>query len=251
MKNKVVLSGLFLLLYTIPFIAQDNNQDEIKFHKMPVFTGEIVFNEGTQPVSSVLEIHEFIIDGGQRISDLRLPKEGIFLIQLKGGELATIINGERQERNVNEFWVVDAATQMEYMTEDDSAILKIYVLDENYQKTRANKSISSSVTLEQSNFSELTENLFARTAHIIGNPNNPIATVIDMNVGPGLITDPAQLAGPVQLQVISGSTNISVNDKQEDLALGGTTAIGEGEEFIIDNRNGQAPVKLRAMVFPR
>lgn len=67
-------------------------------------------------------IKNWIVDGGQEIEDF--PERGFLVVQLRGGELTTIINGERQHRQEDEFWTVPEGAVMGLETEDDSAIIQ-------------------------------------------------------------------------------------------------------------------------------
>lgn len=69
-----------------------------------------------------LVIHNWIVPGGTEIE--RFPVEGFAVVQLRGGELVTVIGGERQERAEDEFWVIPAGATMAVETEDDSAVLQ-------------------------------------------------------------------------------------------------------------------------------
>jgi hypothetical protein len=74
-----------------------------------------------------VQIHQWIIEGGQKIS---IPVEGTMLIELKAGELATIIAGTRIERREGEFWTVAEGTIISFETGDDSAVIETTVVSD-------------------------------------------------------------------------------------------------------------------------
>lgn len=83
-----------------------------------------------QLVEVQVTIHNWIIDNQQRIAALPLPTQGYLITQLRGGELITIINGQRQERRQDEFWTTPAERQLGLETSDDSAIIQTVVIKE-------------------------------------------------------------------------------------------------------------------------
>jgi quercetin dioxygenase-like cupin family protein len=71
-------------------------------------------------------IRNWIIERGQTIA--RFPEEGFLIVQLRGGQVATVIDGQRQERHEDEFWTVPAGSSMSIETGNDSAALQIMVV---------------------------------------------------------------------------------------------------------------------------
>ena len=62
---------------------------------------------------------------------LPLKATGGFLIyELRAGKLTTIINGNRQERRLGEFWIVGPTDTVTLETEDDSVVLQTIHLAE-------------------------------------------------------------------------------------------------------------------------
>lgn len=66
-------------------------------------------------------VQQIIIDPMQRGL---LPTTGETLVELKAGDLITVIGGQRRERTEGEFWTVPAGTRMLVETEDDAAIIE-------------------------------------------------------------------------------------------------------------------------------
>lgn len=71
-------------------------------------------------------IRNWIIDRGQVIS--RFPESGFLIVQLRAGEVVTVIDGQRQERLEDEFWTVPAGSAMAVETRKESAILQTTVV---------------------------------------------------------------------------------------------------------------------------
>lgn len=71
-------------------------------------------------------IRNWIIDSRQQIP--RFPEEGFMIVQLRGGQLATVIDGKRQERREGEFWTVPVGSSMSVETGNDSATLQTMVV---------------------------------------------------------------------------------------------------------------------------
>jgi hypothetical protein len=71
-------------------------------------------------------IRNWIVDRGQVISPF--PESGFLIVQLRAGEVVTVIDGQRQERLEDEFWTVPAGSAMAVETRKESAILQTTVV---------------------------------------------------------------------------------------------------------------------------
>ena len=108
---------------------------------IPRFQGAVAV-EGAAPAAALtageipaaanvsVDIRNWTIAGGTEVEELPLPVAGMTIVQLRAGEITTIIDGKRQERNEGEFWTVPAGVKMSLETEDDSAILQTIVVAE-------------------------------------------------------------------------------------------------------------------------
>ena len=67
-------------------------------------------------------IRNWIIPNRQRIQ--QFPEGGFMIVQLRGGELTTVIAGKREERREDEFWTVPAGASMSIETGNESAIIQ-------------------------------------------------------------------------------------------------------------------------------
>jgi hypothetical protein len=74
-----------------------------------------------------IQVHQWIIEGMQEIS---IPVEGTMLIELKAGELTTIIAGTREERHEGEFWTAPKGDTMIFETKDDSAVIETTIVSD-------------------------------------------------------------------------------------------------------------------------
>lgn len=93
------------------------------------FRGQARLSTGETTVVEV-DVRNWTIGGGARLDALPLPIQGLMVVQLRGGTLTTIINGNRRERFEGEIWTVPTSVPMGVETEDDSAILQTVVMAE-------------------------------------------------------------------------------------------------------------------------
>jgi hypothetical protein len=73
-------------------------------------------------------VRNWIIDNRRQVA--KFPEKGFMVVQLRGGELATTIDGKRQQRKEDEFWTVRAGSAMGVETGNDSAIVQILAITE-------------------------------------------------------------------------------------------------------------------------
>ena len=123
-RAKLILSVLSVasLFALAPAFAQENQQQLVR--------SRIIFDGRTQMRDAKAEnavrdtqirIQNIAIVGGQKLQSLGLRSNGITIMQLRAGDLTTVINGQRQERHEGEFWTVPAGAQFSIETEDDTA----------------------------------------------------------------------------------------------------------------------------------
>ncbi len=68
-------------------------------------------------------VHNWGIPNGQTISSF--PLQGFLVMELRGGEVTTVINGERAEREAGSFWVVTERVSFSLITGNDTAALQV------------------------------------------------------------------------------------------------------------------------------
>ena len=96
---------------------------QLKF--VDYFRGRATFR-GRPPAD--VTIRQWSIAGAVRVT--RFPEEGFLVIELRGGQLITTINGERREREDGEIWTVPAGAAMTVETGRDMAILEVLAVKE-------------------------------------------------------------------------------------------------------------------------
>jgi hypothetical protein len=238
-------AALMVLLSTQLLYSQNPN----KFQRTTLYEGKLTFSRDGATVDVPFMVEEFIIDGGQKIDNLDLRFEGILIVQLRGGELLTQVARERTERHVSEFWVVPPGDRLIMETEDDSAIIRIYLLGKEYLEISGQVPIVSKWQKGRGPYKMVADNLYAKESHLIGSPEHPIARILDLNIGPNEVSKATSLPGAAQLQLISGGRELRVNEKRLEKGLGATLTLAEGESLTIDNRQGEKPARFRAIVF--
>ncbi len=207
-------------------------------------------SEGERKQVPVLA-EKFTIEGSEELPEFDFPFPGLLLVHLLAGELTTIINDERVERSLGDFWVVPPGTKMGVKTEDDKAIFATYLIGEEYLAVAPGRPLVSETFLHTGRFRELRPNLFSREAYRIGDPNSPIAKVMDFNVGPGRRAEAYSFDGAALLQVTSGEGLLIVDGKETNAQLGASLAASDGQELIVDNSRADKPLKIRAVVWQK
>jgi hypothetical protein len=93
------------------------------------FDGRVIVRGSQQRPSTAgpseiqIALRNWIIPNGQRIE--RFPEPGFLLVQVRSGEdLVTVIDGQRQLRQVDEFFVVPAGSSMSVETGNDTVIIQ-------------------------------------------------------------------------------------------------------------------------------
>ncbi len=92
------------------------------------FAGEVVVGEAPALKTVRVVVQQWSIGGGLELEELPLEAHGLLVAQLRGGELTTLIGGERVERREGEFWTVPPGAKMGLATEDDTAVLRLAVI---------------------------------------------------------------------------------------------------------------------------
>jgi hypothetical protein len=124
-----VVSGMVLagLLFAGSSLAQMTPSQEggAAQVRQPIerFSGPVGVRAGDGSSRDVqVVVRNWIIDNRRRIASF--PEQGFLLVQLTGGALVTVIDGQRTERKSGEFWTVPAGSTMSIETGDDSAALQ-------------------------------------------------------------------------------------------------------------------------------
>ena len=124
LTSGIVLMGLFVGGPTIAQVAPPPGS-EVAQPRKPIerFSGPVTVRapDGTSQQVQVV-VRNWIVDNRQKIA--RFPEEGFLIVELTGGELVTIIDGQRLERKSGQFWTVPAGSTMSIETGNDSAALQ-------------------------------------------------------------------------------------------------------------------------------
>jgi hypothetical protein len=75
-------------------------------------------------------IDTWLLPNRYKIEALELPLRGLTVLEVRGGSVVTIIDGQRRKRQAGEFWTVPAGVQIGLETEDDSAAIQTTVIAE-------------------------------------------------------------------------------------------------------------------------
>ena len=126
-RAKLILSVLSVasLFALAPAFAQENQQQLVR--SRVVFDGRTQMRDAKAENAvrdTQIRIQNIAIVGGQKLQSLGLRSNGITIMQLRAGDLTTVINGKRQERHEGEFWTVPAGAQFSVETEDDTASIQ-------------------------------------------------------------------------------------------------------------------------------
>lgn len=120
-----VLAASALLAAAMPAMAQERGLGPIR--ERILFQGETAAR-GAAPTR--LDIRIWSIGGRQRLAGLRLPFRGLTIVELRAGDLTTVIDGRRVERREGEIWSVPAGSAMQLQTDDDTAVVQTTLISE-------------------------------------------------------------------------------------------------------------------------
>ena len=124
-----LLSTTALAQQARPVESKEQFDAPIRLEPFERFDGTITLRTKDGQVRKLhVVIRNWIIPNRQRIQ--RFPEEGFIVVQLRGGELRTVIDGQRQERSEDEFWTVPAGASMSIETGNESAIIQTMVVRE-------------------------------------------------------------------------------------------------------------------------
>ena len=124
----LALAGVFVVLQPPLTVLAQQEQDED--HPQPRidvferFDGSVNLRapNGSTRVAGVV-VHNWGIPNSQTISSF--PLQGFLVMELRGGEMTTVIDGERTEREAGSFWVVPERASLTVITGNDTAALQV------------------------------------------------------------------------------------------------------------------------------
>ncbi|HJR40795.1 MAG TPA: hypothetical protein VJ812_01835 [Gemmatimonadaceae bacterium] len=92
------------------------------------FEGTTTTRVGARADSVRVDIRDWILAPGLRLSALEIPLRGLMIVELRGGTVTTVIDGRRVRRTPGEIWSVPAGSTMQIETGDDMATLQTTVV---------------------------------------------------------------------------------------------------------------------------
>jgi hypothetical protein len=117
----VPLVALLALLHAIGSAqqpAKDTPTDRVQ--RIPRFAGTTQLEGKEVRVS----IDTWQVLDRTKLDALKLPLQGVTVVELRGGHLYTVIQGKRERRETGDFWTLPSEVDMGIETEDDSAALQ-------------------------------------------------------------------------------------------------------------------------------
>jgi quercetin dioxygenase-like cupin family protein len=119
---------LILFVTLAPVFAQQPTQPPA-LRRSGVFDGttrlRIAERGGTPRLADVrIQVDDWIINQRQKVDALPVQYGTLLIVQVRGGDVTTTINGQRQRRKEEEFWTVPAGTVMSLETGDDSVSIQ-------------------------------------------------------------------------------------------------------------------------------
>ena len=123
MRNCPMIGVLVLAATLRPAMAQDRPDAASLRPPVERFDATIALtpSTGTAKVLRVV-IRNWIVDNRRTI--VNFPERGFMVVELRGGELTTLIGGQRQRRAEGDFWTVPAGATMGLETGNDSAVIQ-------------------------------------------------------------------------------------------------------------------------------
>lgn len=124
MRPVPTIGLVVLAAWLLPATAQDN-RPEAGSLRAPVERFETTLSltaRNGQVKTLRVVVRNWIIDSRRTIAVF--PERGFMVVELRGGDLTTVIGGQRQHRSEGEFWTVPAGTPMGLETGNDSAVIQ-------------------------------------------------------------------------------------------------------------------------------
>jgi hypothetical protein len=119
---------MVVLLVLTPALAQDQQSPQ-PLRRSSVFEGTTRLRtaepSGTaRPADVRIQLDDWIINQRQKVEALPVQYTTLLVVQVRGGDVTTVIGGQRQHRKEEEYWTVPAGTVMGLETGDDSVTIE-------------------------------------------------------------------------------------------------------------------------------
>jgi hypothetical protein len=99
-----------------------------------LFTGSLALDQGVAAAASRIEIRRWGVPERQRVGGLRLenftPGRTLTIYQLRGGDVTTLIGGQRVVRHTGDFWTVLPGQSLVLETGDDNALIETITIEQ-------------------------------------------------------------------------------------------------------------------------
>jgi hypothetical protein len=93
------------------------------------FTSVLTYRTSTGAPRRVrVALRQYAINGQKSLA--RFPEPGLLVVQLSGGDLATVIGRDRKERRTDELWTVPSGTSMRVEVGKEQATLEVLSVSE-------------------------------------------------------------------------------------------------------------------------
>jgi hypothetical protein len=121
-------AAMVVLLALTPALAQEQQPPQA-LRRSSVFEGTTRLRTaepgGTARLADIrIQVDDWIINQRQKVEALPLQYSTILIVQVRGGDVITVIGGQRQHRKEEEYWTVPAGTVMGLETGDDSVTIE-------------------------------------------------------------------------------------------------------------------------------
>lgn len=121
MNSRHLALATALVALAAPVGGQPTSRGGVEMRS--VFEGQTMAREGGR-ASARVDIRVWSVRGRQRVAALKFPFRGVTIVELRAGQVTTIIDGRRVERREGEIWSVPAGGVMQLETDDDTAVLQ-------------------------------------------------------------------------------------------------------------------------------
>lgn len=135
---RAIIAGLVMLIFTATpsAVAQVQRADvpteDAAALRKPFerFEGTVTLRMKDGKVKQLQVVaRNWIIDNRRNIASF--PDKGFMIVELRGGDLTTVIDGKRQKRKEGEFWTVPTGSSMGVETDNDSAVIQTFAVKES------------------------------------------------------------------------------------------------------------------------
>lgn len=93
------------------------------------YSGTLSYRTSAGAVKTVrVSLRQWVANGRAKVG--RFPQPGFLVVQLSSGKVVTVINGEKRERKLDDFWTVPASAVMRVETGNEQAALEVLAIQE-------------------------------------------------------------------------------------------------------------------------